>query len=49
MNDEIKVLEENINAWEKEVQKHLDNGDMMQACMCKVLANNLRKELKNLK
>lgn len=48
-DDERKVIEKNIILWENEVQKHLDNGDIMQACMCRILSNNLRKDLKNLK
>ena len=40
--DEIK---ENIDLWEKEVQKALLENDIMKACMCRVLANKLREDI----
>lgn len=47
--DKRKIIEKNIIFWENELQKHLDNNDIMQACMCRILSNNLREDLKNLK
>lgn len=44
MTDE--ETKKNIEFWEKEVQKHLDNGDIMQAVGCRVLTNNLREQIR---
>lgn len=40
--DEIK---KNIELWEDEVQKALQENDIMKACMCRVLANKLREDI----
>lgn len=34
-----------IEFWESEVQKHLDNNDIMQAVGCRLLANHLRESI----
>lgn len=39
--------EQNIDFWEKEVQKALLENDIMKACMCRVLANKLREDLED--
>lgn len=41
----IEETKKNIEYWEKEVQKHLKNNDIMQAVGCRVLANQLRKDI----
>lgn len=35
----------NIHYWENEAQKQLKKGDIMGAVGCKILADNLRKDL----
>ena len=42
--EEIKQ-KKNIEFWESEVQKHLDNNDIMQAVGCRLLANHLRESI----
>ena len=44
---EEKIIEtkKNIDFWEREVQKHLKNNDIMQAVGCRLLANNLRESI----
>ena len=41
----IEETKKNIEYWENEVQKHLKNNDIMQAVGCRVLANQLRKDI----
>lgn len=43
MNNE--ETEKNIEYWEEEVQKALKENDIMKAVGCRVLANQLRKDL----
>ena len=43
--DKINETKKNIEFWESEVQKHLDNNDIMQAIGCRLLANNLRESI----
>ncbi len=42
---DIEEVKKNINYWEGEVQKALKEGDIMKAVGCRVLANNLRKDI----
>lgn len=43
--EEKKDVKNNIENWENEKQRYLDNGDIMSAIMCEILAENLRKEI----
>ena len=43
--EEIIETKKNIDYWENEVEKHLKNNDIMQAVGCRLLANNLRKQI----
>ncbi len=47
MENEIKVeeIKKSIDYWESEVKRNLDKGDVMSATMCRILANNLRKDI----
>lgn len=45
MSEEEKETRKNIKFWEKEKQRHLDDGNIMSAVMCEILAENLRKEI----
>lgn len=42
---DIKETKKNIEYWESEVQKALKEGNMMKAVSCRVLANQLRKDI----
>lgn len=41
----IEETKKNIEFWESEVQKALKENDIMKAIGCRVLANNLRKDI----
>lgn len=41
----IEKIKKNIDYWESEVQEALKEGDIMKAVGCRVLANNLRKDI----
>lgn len=41
----IEEIKKNIDYWESEVQEALKEGNIMKAVGCRVLANNLRKEI----
>ena len=41
----IEEIKKNIKYWEDEVQKALKENDIGKAIGCRVLANNLRKDL----
>lgn len=41
----IEEIKKNIDYWENEVQEGLKEGNIMKAIGCRVLANNLRKEI----
>lgn len=43
--EEIMETKKNIKFWEDEKQKYLDNGDIMSAVQCELLAEHLRKEI----
>lgn len=43
--DKIAETKKNIKYWENEVQQALKENDIMKAVGCRVLANNLRKEI----
>jgi len=43
--EEKKDVKNNIENWENEKQRYLDDGDIMSAVMCEILAENLRKEI----
>ena len=43
MKDE--ETKKNIVFWENEVQEALKNNDIMKAIGCRILANNLRKDI----
>lgn len=42
---DIEQTKKNIEYWESEVQKALNENDIMQAVGCRILANNLRKDI----
>ena len=41
----IEETKKNIKYWEKEVKKALEEKDIMKAIGCRILANNLRKNI----
>lgn len=41
----VEEIKKNIDYWESEVQEALKEGDIMKAVGCRVLANNLRKDI----
>ena len=41
----IEEIKKNIDYWESEVQEALKEEDIMKAVGCRVLANNLRKDI----
>lgn len=41
----IEETKKNIEYWENEVKQALKENDIMQAVCCRVLANNLRKDI----
>lgn len=41
----IEETKKNIEYWESEVQEALKENDIMKAVGCRVLANNLRKDI----
>ena len=41
----IEKTKKNIEYWESEVQKALKENNIMKAVGCRVLANNLRKDI----
>ena len=41
----IEETKKNIEYWESEVQKALKENNIMKAVGCRVLANNLRKDI----
>ena len=41
----IKKKKKNIEYWESEVQKALKENNIMKAVGCRVLANNLRRDI----
>lgn len=43
--EEKKHTKKNIKYWENEKQRYLDNGDIMSAVQCEILAEHLRKEI----
>lgn len=43
--DKIAETKKNIKYWENEVQQALRKNDIMKAVGCRILANNLRKEI----
>lgn len=43
--DKIVEVKKNIEYWENEVKKALKENDIMKAVGCRVLANNLKKEI----
>ena len=42
-----RETEQNIQAWEEEVQQALKENNLMKATMCRILANKLREDLEN--
>ena len=42
---DIEETRKNIEAWENEVQQALKENDIMKAVGCRILANNLRKDI----
>ncbi len=42
---DMKETKKNIEYWESEVQKALNENDIMKAVGCRILANNLRKDM----
>lgn len=42
---DIKETKKNIEYWESEVQKALNENDIMKAVGYRILANNLRKDI----
>ena len=43
--EEIKETKKNIDYWESEVRRYLDEGDIMSATWARILANNLREKI----
>ena len=43
--DKIAETKKNIEYWENEVKKALGEKDMNKAVGCRILANNLRKDI----
>lgn len=43
--DKIVEVKKNIEYWENEVQNALKENDIMKAVGCRILANNLRKDI----
>ena len=43
--DRLEETKKNIEYWENEVQQALRKNDIMKAVGCRILANNLRKEI----
>ena len=41
----IEEIKKNIDYWESEVQEALKEEDIMKAVGCRILANNLRKDI----
>ena len=41
----IEETKKNIEYWENEVQQALKENDIMKAVGCRILANNLRKDI----
>ena len=41
----VEEIKKNIDYWESEVQEALKEGDIMKAVGCRILANNLRKDI----
>lgn len=41
----IEEIKKNIDYWESEAQENLKEGDIMKAVGCRILANNLRKDI----
>ena len=41
----IEKTKKNIEYWENEVQQALKENNIMKAVSCRVLANNLRKDI----
>ncbi len=41
----IEKTKKNIEYWESEVQKALKENNIMKAAGCRVLANNLRRDI----
>ena len=41
----IEEIQEDIEYWESEVQKALKENNIMKAVGCRVLANNLRRDI----
>ena len=41
----IEETKKNIEYWENEVQQALKENNIMKAVSCRVLANNLRKDI----
>lgn len=42
---DIKETKKNIDYWESEVQEALKENDIMKAVGCRILADNLRKNI----
>ena len=42
---DIEETRKNIEAWENEVQQAIKENDIMKAVGCRILANNLRKDI----
>ena len=42
---DIEKIKKNIDYWESEAQEAIKEGDIMKAIGCKVLANNLRRDI----
>ena len=42
---DIEKIKKNIDYWESEAQEAIKEGDIMKATGCKVLANNLRRDI----
>ena len=43
--EKLKETKKNIEYWENEVQIALKEKDIMKAVGCRILANNLRKDI----
>lgn len=44
-NNDIEETKKNIEYWESEVQQALKENNIMKAIGCRVLANDLRKDI----
>ena len=41
----IEEIKKNIDYWESEAQEAIKEADIMKAVACRVLANNLRRDI----